>query len=99
MLGQERERYNEVIKKANEILNNFQYHINENNVENALPIDNLQTQSIIPKEGDIKSNSLRIETRNEIIPSINLKPIDVVIGMAQKTDPKNLAVFCGSLRK
>lgn len=25
--------------------------------------------------------------------------IDVVIGMAQKTDPKNLVVFCASLRK
>lgn len=62
------------------------------------------TGKLPPKQSEIDLTSKNVkarETSSVVTGSIVSLGIvtDIVIGMAQDTDPKNLAVFCSSLRK
>ena len=64
-----------------------------NNTTLSLPTtDALLSESLEPVQSKLTSTSNGAQPKVE-------SGRDVVIGMAQDTEAKNLAVFCGSLRK
>lgn len=57
-----------------------------------------ESKEIIPKK-EIISSPVIVQQEHVVLVKNNLNRKDIVIGMAQNIDPKNLAVFCFSLRK
>jgi hypothetical protein len=91
-LGLQKERYHEAVKRAHEVLENFQSHF---------VVDSSEVKSEPVRGGNpgIPSQDANRISQFQITKNKPSHTTDVVIGMAQKTDPKNLVVFCASLRK
>lgn len=85
--GVQKDRYHTAVKKAHELLSRF---------HSDLKIDHTEMPLVVPT--DIVERPQEV-SHSQLIPHDKPATSDVVIGMAQKTDPKNLVVFCASLRK
>jgi hypothetical protein len=99
-LGLQKQKYQEAVKKAHELLDNFQSHFVVDQTKSSpgnIPsvAEPLRGSHEIPSPPQDEKTISQFQ----IVKSNPSRTTDVVIGMAQKTDPKNLVVFCGSLRK
>jgi hypothetical protein len=82
-------QYADILSKAASLSNLYQ------NLTGKMPPTKQAEFDLIVKS--VKNQGLSSEIAGSVV-SVD-KDMDIVIGMAQDTDPKNLAVFCSSLRK
>mmetsp|Transcript_26200 Transcript_26200/g.38816 ORF Transcript_26200/g.38816 Transcript_26200/m.38816 type:complete len:481 (+) Transcript_26200:100-1542(+) len=96
------QRYDAAMARARDVLNKLQEKLG-NGVNSASP-----SSAVAPYSQSSNSNyaSATLRTQNQPVESHAKEYVlaksnsrDIVIGMAQDTDPKNLVVFCASLRK
>jgi hypothetical protein len=100
--------YKDVINKAKDLTDRYNKLMNNNN-NNAIVKTNIDKPSSISNNINTNpTNSLQINNKynnnkdNNNIITNNLRSVNqrnLILGIAQNTDPKNYAVFCKSLRK
>lgn len=82
------QQYAEILSRAASLSNLYQ------NLTGKMPPKQAEIDLLVKTE---KIQGVSSEIASSVI--LADKATDIVIGMAQDTDPKNLAVFCSSLRK
>jgi uncharacterized protein YpmB len=82
-------QYVDILSRAASLSNQYQ------NLTGKMPPKQAEEIHLIVKT--LKNQGFSSEIAGSVV-SVD-KDMDIVIGMAQDTDPKNLAVFCSSLRK